>query len=102
MYWIAQSDYNGEGTGVVYRAPKNGGSAVAMSTPDGRAYRLALSDTRVFLATREVDGGYVVKSLPPVCGSSASAISHKTPSVNPARAALGQPNPLSFSFSLCL
>ncbi len=32
----------------------------------------------------------------PVGGSSASAISHRTPSVNPARAALGQPNPLSF------
>ena len=33
----------------------------------------------------------------PVGGSSASATSHKTPSVNPARAALGQPNPLSFA-----
>jgi len=32
----------------------------------------------------------------PVGGSSASAISHKTPSVNPARAALGQVNPRSF------
>ena len=36
------------------------------------------------------------EALTPVAGSSASAISHKTPSVNPARAALGQSNPQSF------